>query len=211
MELAPELADAHLARGYTLSNLRRYEEARVHFEAAIRINPSLFDAYYFYGRAAFAAGDIEKSVELWRRAGDVRREDFESPNFAAQSLRRLGRDAEAMPLNSEAIRRADRLLEINPHNARVWSLASGALLADGQPARALEWARRAEALSPDDMAVIINGALVRAGMDMKQEALDMLERVFGKGWGKRDWIENDPDYDPLRAEPRFKAMLGKLR
>ena len=34
MELAPELADAHLSRGYTLSNLRRYDEAREHFEAA---------------------------------------------------------------------------------------------------------------------------------------------------------------------------------
>jgi len=211
MELAPELAEAHVARGCTLSNLKRYDEARQHFEAATRINPNLFDSWYYYGRAAFAAGDIEKSVELWLHAGEVRREDFESPNFAAQSLRSLGRDAEAAPLNREAVRRAERLLEINPHNARVWSLGSGAVLAEGQPERALEWARRAEALNPDDMAVIINGALVRAGMGLIPEALDMLERVFGKGWGKRDWIENDPDYDPLRAEPRFKAMLEKLR
>jgi TolB-like protein/Tfp pilus assembly protein PilF len=211
MELAPELADAHVARGCTLSNLKRYDEARQHFEAATRINPNLFDAWYYYGRAAFAAGDVEKSVELWRRAGEARREDFESPNFAAQSLRKLGRSAEAIPLTREAIRRAERLLEINPHNARVWSLAAGSLLADGQADRALEWARRAESLNPDDMAVIINGALVRANSGMKEEALDALERVFGKGWGKRAWIENDPDYDALRAEPRFKAMLEKLR
>ena len=91
MELAPELADAHLARGYTLSNLRRYHEARAHFEAAARINPNLFDAYYYYGRAAFAAGDIEKSIELWHAAGEVRREDFESP------LLRGAVDAQARP------------------------------------------------------------------------------------------------------------------
>jgi len=91
MDLAPDLADAHLSRGYTLSNQRRYQEAQPHFEAAARINPNLFDAYYYYGRAAFAAGDIEKSVELWRKAGEVRREDFESPLLAAQSLRKLGR------------------------------------------------------------------------------------------------------------------------
>jgi tetratricopeptide (TPR) repeat protein len=210
MELSPELADAQLARGYTLSNLRRYEEAKAHFEAATRINPNLFDAYYYYARAAFAAGDTEKSIELWRRAGDVRREDFESPFFVAQSLRKLGRREEAHAVNLEAVRRAEKLLELNPHNVRVLSLGSGALYSKGQPERGLEWARRAEALSPDDSAVLINGALLRAQLNMKEEALDMLERVLGQGCGKREWIDNDPDYDSLRADPRFEAMMRKL-
>lgn len=211
MDLAPELAEAHVARACTLSNLHRYDEAREHFEAATRINPNLFDAWYYYGRAAFAAGHVEKSVELWKRAGEVRREDFESPMFVAQSLRRLGREAEGRPYDVESIRRAERLLELNPNNVRVLSLASGSLLSNGQPERALEWARRAEALMPDDMAVTINGALLRARLNMKEEALDMLEPVFSKGWGKKDWVENDPDYDPLREEPRFKAMMARLK
>ena len=211
MELAPELADAHLARGYTLSNLRRYEEANRHFEAAARINPNLFDAYYYYGRAAFAAGDIEKSIELWRKAGDIRREDFESPLLAAQSMRKLGRLEESRDVNREAVRRAEKLLELNPSNGRVLSFGAGALHDDGQSERALEWARRAEALYPDDMGVIINGALLRARNGLSEEALDLLDRMFGKGWGKKDWVENDPDYDSLRSEPRFIAMMAKLK
>jgi len=211
MELAPDLADAHLARGYTLSNLRRYEEANYHFEAAARINPNLFDAYYYYGRAAFAAGDIEKSIELWRKAGDVRREDFESPLLQAQSMRKLGRLEESRVVNREAVRRAEKLVELNPSNGRVLSFGSGALHDDGQSERALEWARRAEALYPDDMGVIINGALLRARNDLTEEALDLLDRVFSKGWGKKDWVENDPDYDSLRGEPRFIAMMANLK
>jgi adenylate cyclase len=211
MELAPELADAHLARGFALSILGRYEEARPRFEAAARINPNLFDAYYYYGRAAFAAGDIEKSSELWRKASEVRREDFESPLLQAQSLRKLGRLSESLEINRESVRRAERLLDINPLNARVLSFGAGALLEDGQTARALEWVKRAEELYPDDMAVIINGACLRARLGLKDEALDLLERVLGKGWGKKDWIENDPDYDSLRAEPRFKAMMANLK
>jgi len=210
MELAPELADANLARGYTLSNQRQYAEARRHFEAATRINPNLFDAYYYYGRAAFAAGDIEKSIELWHHAAEVRREDFESPMFEAQSMRCLGRIDESRAANREAVRRAELLLELNPLNARALSLGSGALYSDGQTERAMEWVRRAEALNPDDMGVIINGALLRARFGMKAEALDLLERVFNKGWGKKEWIDNDPDYDPLRDEPRFKAMVARL-
>ena len=108
MELAPELADAHLSRGYTLSNQRRYDDARRHFEAAARINPNLFDAYYYYGRAAFAAGDVEKSVELWRKAAEVRQEDFESPLLQAQSMRKLGRLEDSRVVNQEAVRRVDR-------------------------------------------------------------------------------------------------------
>jgi adenylate cyclase len=211
MELAPELADAHLSRGYTLSNERRYDEARRHFEAAARINPNLFDAYYYYGRAAFAAGDIEKSVELWRKAGEVRREDFESPLLEAQSLRKLGRKDESREVNREAVRRAERLLEVNPGNGRVLSFGSGALHEDGQVERAMEWAQRAARLYPDDMSVIINCACLQARSGMKEQALDLLERVFSKGWGKKDWVENDPDYDSLRAEPRFIAMMAKLK
>jgi adenylate cyclase len=211
MELAPELADAHLARGYTLSNLQRYDEANQHFEAAARINPNLFDAYYYYGRAAFAAGDVEKSIELWRKAGEVRREDFESPLLQAQSLHKLGRIEESQRANREAVRRAERLVALNPANGRALSLGAGALQKDGQSDKALEWARRAEALYPDDMGVIINGALLRALNGMTGEALDLLERMFGKGWGKKDWVENDPDYDSLRAEPRFIAMMAKLK
>jgi TolB-like protein/Flp pilus assembly protein TadD len=211
MELAPELADAQLARGYTLSNLCRYDEARPHFEAATQINPNLFDAYYYYGRAAFAAGDIEKAIEVWRKAADVRREDFESPMFVEQSLRKLGRTEECDAVNRESLRRVERLVELNPLNARALSLGSGALCLDGQNERALEWARRAERVEPDDLAVLINGALLRARLGMKDEALDMLERVFGQGRGKKEWIEQDPDYDPLRDDPRFKAMLEKLK
>jgi TolB-like protein/tetratricopeptide (TPR) repeat protein len=211
MELAPDLADAHLARAYTLSNMRRYEEARPHFEAAARINPNLFDAYYYYGRAAFAAGDKEKSIELFRKAAEVRQEDFQSPTLHAQSLEQLGRIEESRAINREAIRRAERLLELNPTNGRVLSLGAGALQKDGQAERALEWARRAEALYPDDMGVIINGALGRARAGRIEEALDLLERMFNKGWGKKDWVENDSEYDCLRKEPRFIAMMANLK
>jgi adenylate cyclase len=211
MELAPDLADAHLARGYTLSNQRRYKEAEHHFETAARINPNLFDAYYYYGRAAFAAGDIEKSIELWRKAGEVRSEDFESPLLEAQSMRQLDRVEESLEVNREAVRRAERLLELNPDNGRVLSFGAGALYEDGQLRRALEWTARAARLYPDDMGVVINSACLFAKLGEKDKALDLLDRMFSKGWGKKDWVEKDADYDSLRAEPRFIAMMARLK
>jgi hypothetical protein len=45
----------------------------------------------------------------------------------------------------------------------------------------------------------------------KEAALALLERVFAKGWGKRDWIERDPDYDIVRDDLRFKKLLAQLK
>jgi hypothetical protein len=41
--------------------------------------------------------------------------------------------------------------------------------------------------------------------------LNLLDRVFARGCGKRDWIVNDPDYASLRNEPRFQRMLSRVR
>jgi adenylate cyclase len=62
---------------------QRYDEAAREFEEAIRINPNLFDAYYYFTRTAFACGEVARSAELFRKAGDVRQDDFLSPILLA--------------------------------------------------------------------------------------------------------------------------------
>ncbi len=54
-------------------------------------------------------------------------------------------------------------------------------------------------------------ALLHALLENNDTALDLLERAFERGWGMRDWIERDPDYDGLRDEPRFTALLARLK
>jgi tetratricopeptide (TPR) repeat protein len=211
MELAPELADAHVARGFALALHRRYEEAKTHFESAARINPRLFEAYYYYGRACFAHGEIERSADLFRKASEVRPEDFQSAILLAQSLRMLGRKEEAAVANREGLERAERILALNPLDGRALAIGSIALYEAGFTERAMEWSRRSLALYPDDMNALINAACVRSKAGLKEDALEILERVFSRGWGKRDWIEHDPDYDILREDPRFTKLFAKLK
>jgi adenylate cyclase len=151
-KLAPDLAEPHVARGLVLSLSRRYDEAE--FDEAIRVNPHLFDAYYYFARTSFARGDIARSAELFRKAADVRQEDFQSPMLLSQSLRMLGRLEEAKEAGREGIRRAEHILVLNPRDGRALSLGSGALAEDGQTARALEWSRRSLELDPDDMSAL---------------------------------------------------------
>jgi adenylate cyclase len=211
MELAPDLADAHVARGFSLSLHRRYDEAQIHFELAARINPHLFDAYYYYGRAAFARGKTEQSVELFGKAAEVRQEDFQSPIIQAQSLAMLGRKDEARDAQREGIARAERIVALNPLDGRALALGALALFEEGHLERAFQWSQRAVELYPDDLSALLNNACLKLRSGMHEEALDLLERVFGRGWGKRDWVELDPDYDCVREHPRFKAMFAKLK
>jgi TolB-like protein/tetratricopeptide (TPR) repeat protein len=211
LELAPRHAEPHAARGFVLSLLDRCEEARREFEEAIALNPNFFEAYYYYGRTAFAHGNIELSAELFRKAAEARPEDFQSAMLLAQSLRMLGRMLESEDARREGIRRAEHCLLLNPHDGRALSLGSGALFHDGQVERALEWRQRSLELYPDDMSTLVNAACLSAKMGQKDEALQFLERVFARGWGKRGWVEHDPDYDILRDDPRFQQLLAKLK
>src|SRR5262245_36010813 len=61
LELSRDLAEAHVARGCALSLMRRYEDASREFEQSIRLNPNLFDPYYYYARSRFARGDVAGS------------------------------------------------------------------------------------------------------------------------------------------------------
>jgi hypothetical protein len=66
----------------------------------------LFDAYYYYGHAAFAHGQVKRSAELFRKASEVRQEDFQNAVLLAQSLRMLGlnpADGRALALGSVAL------------------------------------------------------------------------------------------------------------
>jgi adenylate cyclase len=211
LELAPDLALPHVARGFALSLSGRYAEAAREFEEAIRLDPNLFEAYYYFARSSFAAGDIARSAELFLKAADVRQEDFQSGMLGAQSLTMIGRTDQARAARKEGIRRAELILELNPVDGRALSLGSGALFDDGQEARAREWSRRSVELYPNDMGALLSAACLHGKAKEKEQALEYLERVLTRGWGKRDWIDHDPDYDILRDDPRFKKLIARLK
>jgi adenylate cyclase len=125
-------------------------------------------------------------------------------------LARLGRGAEAEASAREGIRRAERLLELEPNNARALSLGAACLTGRGERERALDWIRRAEAAAPDDVSVNFNAACVYLNLGDKEAALACMEKTFGRGLGKRDWVEHDPDFDSVRDDPRFQALVAKL-
>ena len=173
------------------------------------MNPRSFEAHYLLARCGVHGSNFLLAVEMFRRAAELRPEDFQCCSLAEVPLLRLGRGRRPRRL-PRGLRRIERHLELDPDDPRALILGSLTLVSQGDRERGFAWAERALALAPEDPGTVINAACGYARAGMKEEAFTLLEKAFGRGWGKRDWINNDPDYDSIRDDPRFQALLAKL-
>ena len=206
LELEPELAEAHVARAIALSLLKRNDEAEQHFEMAMKLDPKLFEAPYFYGRARKSEGRFAEAVKLFERAAALRPEDFQAASLMASSLESLGMHEESQAANRRVLKLIDDRLALNPDDARACNLGATTHSKLGEVEPALEFARRSLEIDPDDPMLLYNVACTYSMIGKTDDALECLERSIDRGFGHREWIDHDSDFDSLRELPRFKAI-----
>jgi TolB-like protein/cytochrome c-type biogenesis protein CcmH/NrfG len=209
LDLAPELAEAHVARGATLALGSRHEEAASEFEAAIRIDPRQWDAYYLFGRMRFEEGRFADTERLWKQAIRVRPDDYQIPMLLPMIYRRQGRDEDRRASQRQGVTLARRHLLANPDDVRAMYLAGGGLIDLGEREEGMALLGAAIRLSPGEPSVLYNAACIYARMGEAELSLETLERCLHDGWGNRGWISRDPDFDTLRDDPRFAALLAR--
>ena len=78
----------------------------------------------------------------------------------------------------------------------------------GSPAKARKMIASALAINPEDVQVRYMGAVSAAWDHESDEAFKQLEAALVAG-SRADNARNDPDMAPLRADPRFSALLSK--
>jgi adenylate cyclase len=189
---------------------QRYADAAAEFERAIELDPTLFDAHYYFARSCFKSGDLKKSLRLFRQAQSVRPDDYQTVYLEALVLTQLGRGDEARKAYQRALEFTTKYLDLQPDDARSYVLGAGALARLRETERAKEWAERAMSLAPDDDAILYNAGCAFAVVGDEERALDALERAIGAGLEGGDWIPQDPDWEWLRDHPRFQALVQRL-
>jgi adenylate cyclase len=206
IDLAPAMAEAYAARAVYFSAGERFDEAARAFERAIALNPGLFEAWYQYARTVLHQGRYRRALELFERAAEVNPDDYQSPLIAAPVYRSLGQEDKALEAERRGVALAERHLEDYPDNARAYFLATSALWNLGRKKEAVAWNERAIAIDPWDPVTRYNSACFYAQVGEIDKAFDFLENTVTS----RSWAENDPDLEPLRADPRFKALMERL-
>jgi len=208
LEIDPDLAEGHVARGLAVSLLKRFEEAQKEFETAIRLDPKLFDAYYFYARACFQQGNLELAGHLFQQAASVNPDDYQAPSMLAMVLEGQGRLTEAQAAHRRSLRIIEKHLERHPDDARALYLGATDLCQIGEKGRSLEWARMALAIDPEDAGILYNVACVYSLQGQIDDALDCLEKALIHGFWYKRWAEHDTDLNNIRSHPRFQKIMA---
>ena len=210
VELAPDLAEAHAARGLSYLVSEEFAAAEREFETALELNPRLFEAHYYFARTRFHQGRLDEAMELFRSAAEVDPTDYQSRCLRIQILRGKGLVDEAVAEAHEAREVLERHLKLNPDDARAYHLGAGTLVVLGDIDRAKRWLHRAIEIDPDDPIVQYNVACNLATLGEVDDAIGYLAKVIDAGTISAAWICNDEDLANLRGDPRFEELLQKL-
>ena len=208
LELDPELAEAHTARGLAFALRKDFANAEKEFELGIQRNPKLYEAYYFYARTSFQRGDLTKAAELYERASRLNPDDYQAVSLLVAVYHGLGREAEAAAAEHRALQLTEKHIDLHPDDPRALYLGAGILARMGDHKRSFEWARRALDIDPEETSILYNVACVYSLLGRTEESIGCLEKVMKYGTFYKNWAAKDSDLDSLRSDPRFQALLS---
>jgi eukaryotic-like serine/threonine-protein kinase len=237
LALDPDLGDAHTTAAYArMVSEFDWEGAEAEFRRALELSPSSADAFDLYGRLCSALERHDEAVALAQRAQEldplVHRVDV------ATALLRAGRLAEALPAALRAVevdreysrshstlgwvyltmgRRAEGLAELEHAVAlspadTLWRAQLGEAYAQaGMADEAREILRRLVDESRTRYVAPYHLAYIHTGLGQYDEAMDCLEQAFAQRGGAVYGIKGSFLFAPLRAHPRFRALLARMR
>jgi TolB-like protein/Flp pilus assembly protein TadD len=211
LELQPHMPEAHVASACLLSMQGRAPEATLEFEAALRLNPASFEANYMHARHCFAQGEAEQARHLFEAAHRLRPEDYQPLCMLQGTLDQLGLESEARSAGERAMAAIEARLKTDPQDGRALQLGAVQAAKLGDAARARDLAEKAMLARPGSFATAYNLACAFAVLDERDRAVEYLDAAVRYGRGNLGWIEHDADFRSLRGEPRFEAIVNRLR
>ncbi len=208
LALAPDLAEAHAARGSALSRCGREVEAETAFKTAMALNPNSHETNCLYAKFSLAPGHLDRAAQLFIRALELQPDDYFAPLMLQNVFEMLGRRDEGIRYARLGLRRAEEALQQHPECSLPAQLGAAALASLGERERAREWLARALAIDPGDNEVSYNAACTYALLGDVENAIDMLEGLLPRvGVYIRKWFQIDSDLDPIRSHPRYAGLL----
>ena len=201
IQLNPSNQEAQLWLGILLFVLQRYDEAIECFRATKQIDPASWSADFWRATALHLRGDTQESIALLERIYEERKSPGDAMRLA-HGYAVAGRNADAARVLETA--EASPSLTYAHYNAVTWALLGDlsrvrGLLDDDRPRTEGEYLGESRRAS------------LYAWLGERERALDLLEKDFADG-DRNLWFDYQfLVFEPLRDEPRFKALLRRYR
>ena len=212
LELAPDLAEAHAARGFALTLGRQPRGGQ----------PGVRDRHP-------ARPEAVRGLSVLRQRAVRRRASWRKPRScssrprpcAPRTTRPRRWRACAMPGSDgnrgqraafeKAVRAAERHIELNPDDPRALLSRRHRLVPPGSGRRGPRVGRRGAGARPRRCRRALQRGLPQRRRRAEPSKRSItLERAVQNGFGHREWIEHDPDLESLRSHPRYQALLSRL-
>jgi serine/threonine-protein kinase len=237
LRLDPDLGAAHCTMGY-LKGVRDLDwaNAEAEFKRAMELSPSHSDTYDLYGRLCAALERYDEAIALQQRAHDL--DPLAHRMDRVTTLLRAGRYEEAIGFAENALelepdydraratlgwayflsgRRAEgvaelqRAVALSPSNSLWLGQLGEAYALAGDTIKAREVLSELETRATSTYVSPYHFAYVYTGLGDVDVAMDWLERAVAERTGPAYGIKGSFLLAPLRAHPRFRALLQTMQ
>ncbi len=203
VELNSNYATAHDWLGYLLTARRNFSAAGKEFREALTLDPLSVPVRTDAGFELHYAGDQQGAIRELRSVLEM------NPRFALAHFW-LGRVYGAMGQCDNSLME----LSASEPALRDWQpllAAKGHFLGQcGQSAQAEAILARFADLSKTRYVTSYGVALVQAGLNRPDEALNALERAFEERSHWLVWLKLDPRFSTIRNDPRFQNLVERV-
>jgi adenylate cyclase len=212
LTLDPDLADGHAALGSVLEGRAEFDAGLRSCEAALRLDPQSYEGNRIAALCSLGLRRFDDGIRYFETAAAVIETEFYASCMAVQCYRGKGDAVGEQTAARRALIRVEKVIAAEPDHGRALGLGVAALASLGEAERAREWVARGRLVDPDNVNLHINFACALVRLEDFEGAMDLLETVIDRSSeGSLIWIETDNDFDPLRGNDRFKALIERTR
>src|SRR5579859_1643928 len=192
---------AHLYLAHILSNSGRHEEALAAIQQARLLDPFSLITNTLEGQFLYHAGRVEESIRQLHTTLEMEPRFWVAHICLAKSLEQLGN-------YSEALAECNKAWEFSGGNSETLSLAGYIHAIAGEQVIAEAKISQLNEAKAGRYVPPYNFALVFAGLEQTENALDSLERAFEQRDVHMTFLL-DHKWNGLRGNPRFAALLER--
>ena len=210
LALDANLAEAHAVKARILAQHGRHEEAAAEIDVAVRLDPESYEVNRSAAYLRFSQQRLDEAARYYEKSMSLMETDLNSGSLLLTCYTALGNLDAARRVARITLARTEKTLAQDPNNGTAMAYGAIALATLGEEERAKDWISRALLIDPDNMNARYNFACsLTTYLKQSDAALELLGPVFETmaiAW--LNHAKADPDLDPLRQDPRFKAMVA---